>query len=146
MTCSAPSPNHALLAFDGFAPFYDSFTAHDNYEAWIETLFGLAKAHGVRARRLLDVGYGIGKSVLPFLQRGFDVTACDMTEPEELVDLFRGVARNPAPSGLLLFRREHPLDVPPRDGRLGGELDERRHSKALYVARLRPSTSREEVS
>ena len=40
----------------------------------------MALAAGLHGeRRLLDVGCGTGKSFLPFLERGWDVTACDVS-------------------------------------------------------------------
>ena len=70
----------ARVAYDGFAPFYDAFTAHHDYEAWTRDLETLALAAGVRgAGRLLDVACGTGKSFLPFLDRGWEVTACDLS-------------------------------------------------------------------
>lgn len=70
---------HALAAYEAFAPHYDAFTAHHDYEAWTTTLEGLAHVHGLRGRRLLDVACGTGKSFLPFLERGYEVTACDLS-------------------------------------------------------------------
>jgi SAM-dependent methyltransferase len=37
----------------------------------------LAHRHGLRGARVLDAGCGTGKSFLPLLERGFEVTACD---------------------------------------------------------------------
>jgi len=71
---------HARAAYDELAPAYDAFTAHHDYEAWTTTLEGLARAHGLCGRRLLDVACGTGKSFLPFLARGYEVTACDVSE------------------------------------------------------------------
>ena len=69
----------AEAAYDAMAPFYDRFTEHHDYEAWTRTLERLAEAHGLSGRRLLDVGCGTGKSFLPFLGRGYDVVACDLS-------------------------------------------------------------------
>jgi SAM-dependent methyltransferase len=71
--------DHARLAYDAFAPVYDRFTAHHEYGPWTATLEGLARAAGLRGRRLLDVACGTGKSFLPFLARGYAVTACDVS-------------------------------------------------------------------
>jgi SAM-dependent methyltransferase len=65
--------------FDEFAGFYDLFTAHHDYEAWIPSLEALARRHGLQGRRVLDVAAGTGKSFLPLLQRGYEVTACDVS-------------------------------------------------------------------
>jgi SAM-dependent methyltransferase len=73
------APNqHARAAYELFAPHYDAFTAHHDYERWTATLEGLARAFGLSGRRLLDVACGTGKSFLPFLDR-YDVTACDIS-------------------------------------------------------------------
>ena len=69
----------AQQAYDRFAPYYDRFTSHHDYEGWTLTLERLALAAGLSGRTLLDVACGTGKSYLPFLARGFDVTACDVS-------------------------------------------------------------------
>jgi SAM-dependent methyltransferase len=76
---SAPRGEHARVAYDAFAPHYDAFTAHHDYEAWTTTLEALARACGLRGRRLLDVACGTGKSFLPYLDRGYEVCACDIS-------------------------------------------------------------------
>jgi SAM-dependent methyltransferase len=70
---------HARLAYDAMAPVYDDFTAHHRYDEWTATLEGLAREAGLSGRRLLDVACGTGKSFLPFLERGYDVVACDVS-------------------------------------------------------------------
>jgi SAM-dependent methyltransferase len=70
---------HARAAYDAFAPHYDAFTAHHDYETWTRTLERLARAHGLHGTRLLDVACGTGKSFLPFLERGYEVIACDIS-------------------------------------------------------------------
>jgi SAM-dependent methyltransferase len=65
--------------YDAFAPFYDDFTAHHRYTEWTASLEELARAAGLHGRRLLDVACGTGKSFMPFLERGYTVTACDIS-------------------------------------------------------------------
>jgi SAM-dependent methyltransferase len=65
--------------FDSFSAFYDQFTAHHDYELWMDRLEALALAHGLDGRRLLDVACGSGKSLLPLLDRGYDATGCDVS-------------------------------------------------------------------
>jgi SAM-dependent methyltransferase len=64
---------------DALAPLYDEFTSHHRYEEWTRDLEALAKAYGLRGRRLLDIACGTGKSFIPFLTRGYAVTACDVS-------------------------------------------------------------------
>lgn len=79
MSGAAPLDPHARRAYDGFAPYYDAFTADHDYAAWTRDLEALARATGLQGRRVLDVACGSGKSFLPFLERGYDVTACDIS-------------------------------------------------------------------
>jgi SAM-dependent methyltransferase len=69
--------DHAALAYDAMAPFYDDFTAHHDYEGWVTILERLVLERGLAGRRLLDVACGTGKSAEPFLARGYRVTGCD---------------------------------------------------------------------
>jgi SAM-dependent methyltransferase len=69
----------ALAAYERLAPFYDDFTAGYDYETWLDGLELLALEHGLPGRRLLDVACGTGKSFLPMLRRGYEVTACDLS-------------------------------------------------------------------
>jgi SAM-dependent methyltransferase len=69
----------ARETYEAFAPYYDQFTAHHDYAAWTRTLEQLAADAGLRGRRLLDVACGTGKSFLPMLDRGYEVTACDVS-------------------------------------------------------------------
>lgn len=76
-------PNSALKhldpekTYDAIADSYDLFTSDHDYEAWIAGLIPALGPHGLDGRRLLDAGCGTGKSSLPMLRRGWDVTACD---------------------------------------------------------------------
>lgn len=69
----------AREVYDAWAPYYDQYTAHHRYSEWTVTLERLARRAGLRGRRLLDVACGTGKSFLPFLERGYEVCACDVS-------------------------------------------------------------------
>lgn len=76
-TIALPSP--ALLAYERLAPIYDRFTAGYDHDGWVARLEQLARDHGLRGRRALDVGCGTGKSFMPLLRRSYDVWACDIS-------------------------------------------------------------------
>ena len=67
------------VAYDVAADVYDDFTAHHDYEGWTALIERLGREHGLAGDRLLDVGCGTGNSFLPFLARGYRVTACDIS-------------------------------------------------------------------
>jgi SAM-dependent methyltransferase len=72
---------HAEVAYESIAPVYDEFTAHHDYETRIAMLLELAAENGLRqgASRVLDVACGTGKSFRPLLDRGWEVTGCDIS-------------------------------------------------------------------
>jgi SAM-dependent methyltransferase len=71
----------AELAYEAMAPVYDDFTAHHDYGLWLGNLLPKAEQHGLgrEGKRLLDVACGTGKSFIPMLERGWQVTACDVS-------------------------------------------------------------------
>ena len=77
----------ATRAYAVLAPVYDLLTAEYAYGPWLGAIERVAREYGLRGHRLLDVGCGTGKSFLPLLERGFDVTACDISP--EMVELAR---------------------------------------------------------
>lgn len=70
--------------FAGCASFYDSLTAHHDYEDVATMVEQMLERHGCPGRRMLDIACGTGKSFLPLARRGYEVTACDIS-PEMLV-------------------------------------------------------------
>jgi SAM-dependent methyltransferase len=77
MDASVPTDTRA--AYDAIAPVYDGLTAHHDHDRWLTLLLELADAHGLAGNRALDVACGTGKSFMPLVRRGFDVTACDLS-------------------------------------------------------------------
>lgn len=69
----------AESAYEAMAPVYDDFTAHHDYEGWTADLLAILEPNGLTGRRLLDVACGTGKSFIPMLERGWEVTACDIS-------------------------------------------------------------------
>jgi SAM-dependent methyltransferase len=69
----------AERTYEAMAPVYDDFTAHHDYEGWLTDLLIALDRDGLRGKRLLDVGCGTGKSFMPMLSRGWEVTGCDIS-------------------------------------------------------------------
>lgn len=75
----APPVADALAAYDELAAVYDAFTSGHDYERFLSVIEALARDHGLAGRRVLDVACGTGKSFMPLVRRGYDVTACDLS-------------------------------------------------------------------
>ncbi len=86
-TAGEGKPRWAEIAYEAIAPVYDDFTAHHDYELWLGGLLPELRRLGLRGDRLLDVGCGTGKSFIPMLERGWKVTACDISA--RMVELAR---------------------------------------------------------
>ena len=69
----------ARRAYDAIAPLYDEFTAHHRYEELMGELLPALERHDLAGNRLLDVGCGTGKSLIPMLERGWQVAGCDIS-------------------------------------------------------------------
>src|SRR4051812_41745417 len=68
-----------IAAYEQLAPYYDRYTHDFSHEPWLAYVEEISLRHGLRGSRLLDVGCGTGKSFVPMLERGYDVTACDLS-------------------------------------------------------------------
>jgi len=80
----------AREAYDALAFAYDAFTAGYAHQLWLERLEALARSFGLAGNRVLDVACGTGKSFLPLLGRGYEVTGCDISE--SMLRIARGKA------------------------------------------------------
>jgi SAM-dependent methyltransferase len=85
-----PATARAEEAYARLAPFYDELTREHDYDSWTGHLERAARRAGLRGKRLLDAACGTGKSFLPFLRRGYEVTAFDLSP--EMVALARAKA------------------------------------------------------
>ncbi len=94
------SATRAAAAYAPLAPHYDTLTRLYRHDVWLERLEALARAAGLRGRRVLDVACGTGRSFLPLVAWGYEVSACDIS-PEMLE-----VARRAAPPEVRLFQAD----------------------------------------
>ena len=69
----------AVAAYEPLARHYDRFTERSAYEPVIAQIESWALAQGLTGKRLLDVACGTGKSFVPLVERGYDLTACDIS-------------------------------------------------------------------
>ncbi|HEX3325238.1 MAG TPA: class I SAM-dependent methyltransferase [Solirubrobacterales bacterium] len=67
------------LAYDALAAYYDDFTETLNYEPWLAETLPRLEHWGLAGKRLLDVGCGTGKSLIPMLERGWRCSGCDIS-------------------------------------------------------------------
>jgi ubiquinone/menaquinone biosynthesis C-methylase UbiE len=75
VTATTTSPTAS--AYDVLAPAYDLLTAGYAYGPWLRAIDRLAREHGLRGRRALDVACGTGNSLEALLELGYDAHGCD---------------------------------------------------------------------
>lgn len=80
-------PSDAAVTYAAVAPFYDDFTASHDYDFWIGNMVSELERNGLSGTRLLDFACGTGKSFMLMLERGWQVTASDISP--EMVALAR---------------------------------------------------------
>jgi SAM-dependent methyltransferase len=71
--------NSVREAYDAFAPVFDEFNRGYLCERWTGLLLEKAEEAGMGGKRLLDIACGTGLSTIPMLDRGWTVTACDIS-------------------------------------------------------------------
>jgi SAM-dependent methyltransferase len=76
---SALRDDHAQLAYDALAPGYDDLTRGHDHELWTSVLESRAREAGLGGLRLLDVACGTGNTMLPMIERGYEVTGVDIS-------------------------------------------------------------------
>jgi SAM-dependent methyltransferase len=74
-----PPLSPAEETYQRLAPFYDELTREHDYDGWTRHLEEGARRFGVSGRRLFDAACGTGKSFMPFIERGYTVTGCDIS-------------------------------------------------------------------
>jgi SAM-dependent methyltransferase len=79
MTMAQDSDGSARSTYEVYAAAYDDFNHGYMYERWTGRLLEAAEGVGLHGDRLLDVGCGTGLSFIPMLDRGWSVTACDIS-------------------------------------------------------------------
>jgi len=79
MTAPLDSGSSARDAYEVFSSSYDDFNHGYMYERWTARLLSAAQDAGLRGDRLLDLACGTGLSFIPMLDRGWTVTACDIS-------------------------------------------------------------------
>lgn len=82
MTISPPTAlagGDALSAYEALAPAYDVLAADYDHARWLGAIVDVARRWGADGRRALDVACGTGRSFLPLLERGWDVTGLDIS-------------------------------------------------------------------
>ena len=72
-------PSPAFDAYEPFAHAYDDFTADHDYEGWVSSLERVVLDAGLEGRRHLDVACGTGTSLVPWLDRGWATSGCDIS-------------------------------------------------------------------
>ena len=68
------------MSYADFALFYDRLTDNIDYEALAEMYAGLLCRYGAKGGGLLDLACGTGSLAVPLAERGFKVTAADISE------------------------------------------------------------------
>lgn len=90
---STPQPaaaDDARGAYDALASAYDVLAADYAHDRWIDEIQTLIARHDVAIGTAFDVGCGTGLSFLPLIQRGWTVTACDISP--RMADIARQAA------------------------------------------------------
>lgn len=67
------------MAYESLASIYDSLMNDVNYAQWAEYLHVQLQKSGCPGNRLLDLGCGTGNITIPLAQKGYAITAVDLS-------------------------------------------------------------------
>lgn len=67
------------MAYETLAGMYDELMDDVDYQQWADYIDGLLLKNGCPGRRLLDLGCGTGNITIPLAQKGYQVTAVDVS-------------------------------------------------------------------
>ena len=68
------------MAYEALASIYDILMDDVNYEQWAEYLHQQMQKNSCPGKRLLDLGCGTGNITIPLAQKGYEITAIDLSE------------------------------------------------------------------
>ena len=68
------------MAYEALASIYDVLMDDINYDQWAEYLHQQMLKNNCPGNRLLDLGCGTGNITIPLAQKGYEITAIDLSE------------------------------------------------------------------
>lgn len=66
-----------MNTYDKLASFYDHNKLEEDYDHFINQYLNIAIANGFKSKRILDIGCGTGASIMPLLEKGYEVDGVD---------------------------------------------------------------------
>jgi predicted TPR repeat methyltransferase len=73
--------NQEQVAYNKFAPYYDKYMQHVDYDRWTEKLLSLYKQHGIHPLEdILELACGTASISERLVRKGYKVTASDRSE------------------------------------------------------------------
>jgi len=68
------------MAYEILADVYDALMQEDvDYNEWSDYCIGLFEKHGLKGKRILDLGCGTGNITIPFSKKGYKMTGVDIS-------------------------------------------------------------------
>lgn len=67
------------MAYEVLAGVYDALMDDVDYQRWAEYIDRMLQQNGCPGKRLLDLGCGTGNITIPLAQKGYQITAVDMS-------------------------------------------------------------------